>query len=342
MKKYALSVPLFLAALSFQTAHADVSAQVLQIQMKQTEQDVTSVQLAGLVRNTEKLPVRGVQVRIQLLDPQNQPVRSFLLDPFDHMESGQTERFSADYLLRDYNPGYLKATAEVSYTPTSYLQIADWLLTQNWTNLAIWRVPVTDAIKTEERARLESALSYLEQVERYRPEYAEARRKWNLVQYTYGKRLAEAHDLHEAILRLANVEDHSAHAAEAQQLTEEVRLRAIYERALAKALSGNLRGAYRQLLYIPATGPYAQEAATKREAWLKMLKEQRINMSPENPPAGLSSDQRSLWLRRKQGPEGKTTTVREDGSRLTTWWYLDYSHYSFDERGRLVNKQEYK
>ncbi len=322
-------------------AKADVEAQVLNIQMKLTEQNVTDVKLAGIVRNTESLPVRGVQIQIELVNPDDQVVRSFLLEPFDHLQPGQEEAFKADYVLREYDPLYLKAKAKVTYTPTSYAQIADWFLTQNWRNLQIWRIPVSDQAKYTERGRIDTALSYLEHVDRKQEGYADARRKWNLVHYTYGKRLAEANEGHEAILRLSNVEAGTEHAPETAQLLDEIRIKTIYERALLKAKEGNLRGAYRQMMYVPTNSAYAKEAAKYQEEWLKELKEKKISVGPIKPPAYLSADQRAVWLRRTHGPEAFTTTNREDGSKLTTWWDLDYSHYSFDERGRLVNHQDY-
>lgn len=341
MKKPLLFALLAAASLNLQPAQAEVKAQVEKIQMKLTEQNVTDVQLGGTIQNQESLPVRAVQIRINLVNPDNKVVESFLLQPFEHLEPGQLENFQASYVLREYDPLYLKATAEVSYVPTSYIQIADWFLTQNWKNLEIWRIPVTDEAKYTERGRIESALAFLDKVDHHRPEYTDARRKWNLIQYTYGKRLAEANDGHEAILRLANVEPGSAHQAEATALLEQIRLKTIYERAMQKALEGNLRGAYRQLLYLPENSSYGKQAAVKKAEWLKLLKEQKVSMGPIEPPHYLSKDQRSIWLRRQHGPEGFTTTTREDGHKLTTWWYLDYSRYSFDEQGKLLSYQEY-
>lgn len=336
------SAGLLAACLWSPSAQAEVIAQVYKVNVKLTEQNVTEVQLDGQVRNAERLPVRGVQIKINLLNPQNQPVRSFLLEPFEHMESGTTENFSAQYLLREASPVYLKATAEVTFTPTSYLQIADWILTQNWYNLRVWRIPISDAVKSSERERIELALATLEKVDRKRPEeYAEARRKWNLVQYTYGKRLAESGSGHEAILRLANVEPDTVHYPEAQQLVEETRYATIYQRALQKAADGNLRGAYRQMLYIPASGPYAKEARQKREEWLKELKAKKVWLGAIDPPGHLRSDERAIWLRRQHGPEAYTTSQGKSGKKLRTWWYLDYSYYTFDEQGRLVNQQVY-
>ncbi len=330
-----------LFSLVAQPAQAEVKAQVFQVKMQLSEANITQVKLEGLVQNTEALPVRGIQIKLNLLDPNNQQVRSFLLEPFEHLESGDSERFSATYLLRDYDPLYLKATAEVEYTPTSYLQIADWFLTQNWRNLEIWRIPVNPEVKTQERDRIETALAYIEKVEPGRESYEDARRKWNLIQYTYGKRLAESQAGHEAILRLSNVEPDTEHATEAQQLIEEQRYATIFRRAMQKAVDGNLRGAYRQMLYIPNSGAYAQEAAAKREVWLKDLKDSRVWLGKIDPPAKLSKDERNVWLRRNHGPEGYTTSAGNSGKKLRTWWYLDYSHYTFDEQGRLINQKAY-
>lgn len=330
-----------LLSLVVQPAQAEVKAQVFQVKMQLSEANITQVSLDGLLQNTESLPVRGIQIKVNLLDPNNQPVRSFLLEPFEHLESGDSERFSATYLLRDYEPLYLKATAEVAYTPTSYLQIADWFLTQNWRNLEIWRIPVSDDVKTQERDRIETALAYLEKVEPRREAYPDARRKWNLIQYTYGKRLAESEDGHEAILRLSNVEPETEHYSEALKLIETQRQATIFKRAMQKAVDGNLRGAYRQMLYIPNSGTYAKEATAKRDAWLKELKDSKVWLGKIDPPAGLSKDERNVWLRRNHGPEGYTTSSGKSGKKLRTWWYLDYSHYTFDEQGRLINQKAY-
>ena len=323
-------------------AQAEVKAKVMHIQMKLTEQNVTDVHLGGIVSNFEPLPVRAVQVQINLLTPDNKVVRSFLLKPVEHLQPGQQASFNTDYVLREYgDPLYLKATAEVKYTATSYAQIADWFLTQNWPNLAIWRIPVSNEAKYTERGRIEAALATLEKIDHHRSEYAEARRKWNLIHYTYGMRLAEAGEGHEAILRLSNVEAGSDHALEAGALLENIRIKTIYDRALQKAREGNLRGAYHQMQYVPVASPYHKDAIRYQEEWLKALKEQKVWLGAIDPPPHLSVDQRSVWLRRQHGPEGFTSTTREDGTKLTTWWYLDYSHYSFDERGRLVSSQVY-
>lgn len=343
MHKTLLGVLLAAAAvgLNLPASAAEVSAQVLQVKMKLTEQNVTDVQLGGIIKNSEPLPVRGVQIRIRLLTPDNKEVRSFLLEPYDHLEPGQQEVFKADYVLREYDPLYLKATAEVTFTPTSYIQIADWFLTQNWRNLEIWRIPVSDEAKYTERGRIDSAVEWLEQVDHFQPDYREASRKRNLIHYTYGTRLAEAGEGHEAILRLANVEEGSEHYAEASALLDTIRLKTIYERAVKKAAEGNLRGAYRQMMYIPAESAYGKEALKLQESWLKTLKEEKVWLGPIAAPAYLSQDQRGVWLRRQHGPEAHTTSQGEDGKKLTTWWYMDYSHYSFDEKGRLVSQKVY-
>lgn len=337
----ASSLTLSLLSLLAQPAQAEVKAEVFQIKMQLSEANITQVHVEGLLQNSEALPVRGVQIKVNLLDPNNQPVRSFLLEPFEHLEPGDSESFSANYLLRDYDPLYLKATAEVAYTPTSYLQIADWFLTQNWRNLQIWRIPVSESVKTQERDRIETALGYLEKVEAGRESYPDARRKWNLVQYTYGKRLAESEDGHEAILRLSNVEPGTEHYSEALQLIETQRQTTIFKRAMQKAVDGNLRGAYRQMLYISNSGTYAKEAAAKRDEWLKSLKDSRVWLGKIDPPPGLSKDERNLWLRRNHGPEGYTSSTGKSGKKLRTWWYLDYSHYTFDAQGRLINQKVY-
>lgn len=323
-------------------ARAEVKAQVLQIKMKLTEQNLTQVHLQGIVRNTDPLPVRDVKIRVQLLDPQHKPVRSFLLDPFEHLESGQTNSFQADYLLRDYTPLYVEASADLTYTPTSYFQIADWILSRNWRNLELWQIPLTQTLKNAEREQVETAVNYLEKVPSSAGQaYTEARRKINLTQYNYGKRLADSGSLHEAILRLANVEADSEHGQEAQDLVDTIRNQTIFKRAMDKAVRGHYRAAYRQMMYIPESSDLYAKAQAKQAEWLEILKAHKIWLGPISPPPYLSRDQRSVWLRRQHGPEGFTTSVHADGSRLKTWWYLDYSYYTFDAQGKLLNKHEY-
>ena len=342
MKKHALLALFSASCLMMPSALAEVTANVQNIKMVLTEQNLTDVQLAGQVQNTEALPVRNVQIKLHLSTPESKVVRSFVLQPIEHLEPGQTDPFQATYLLREYDPVYLKATAEVEYVSTSYIQIADWFLTQNWERLAIWRMPVNNEMKHTERGRIEAALSYLEKVSQQRPEFVDARRKWNLVQYTYGKRLAEAQDGHEAILRLSNVEPNSEHALEANQLLNEIRYKTIYERAMRKAVDGNLQGAYRQMLYIPAnTKEFGKLAAAKIAEWTLEFEKSKIKIKPIDPPHYLSVDQKNVWLRRQHGPEGYTTTTRDDAKKMTTWWYLDYSHYTFDDQGHLISQQVY-
>ena len=110
---------------------------------------------------------------------------------------------------------------------------------------------------------------------------------------------------------------------------------------MEKAVHGNLKGAFRQMQYIPEGSSYSAEARQKETEWQALLAARHIHIRPVPPPYRLSRDQRSVWLRQQHGPEGVTTSVREDGTRLTTWWYLDYSHFSFDHKGRLLNSVVY-
>jgi hypothetical protein len=305
-----------------------------------TEEQMALVQLSGLVKNTTELPVRGLQVRVRLLDPEQKTLRTFLLPAVPQLDAGKTEYFSAAQILRDQSEPFIRATAQVEYDNTSYLQIADWVMAQSQDKLAVWNIPVKPEALSDERQRVETALGFLTQVENTEKNYPEARRKWNLIQYNYGKRLAESHDLHEAILRLSNVEPTSEYHGLAQEWLARIRPQAIFERAMVKAVDGNLRGAVRQMQYLPPGTPLAAQGQVKTKQWLDTLTRNKIKVGPMDPPAYLSSDQRNVWLRRQHGPEGNTTTVR-DGKTYTTWWYLDYSHFTFDPQGKLVNAITY-
>lgn len=346
MKKHLKSKGLMLGALlafalPMGSVRAEVISQVLKVNLKLTEKQVAAVNVQGLLENKNPLPIRDVQIRVKLLNPNNEMVRSFLLKPFEHIPPEGEQMFQADYVLRDYDALYLKAVSEVAYVSTSYLQVADWILTENWRNLEIWRIPVSQDAKNQERARIELALDYLDRVEPVRPEYAEAREKWNLIQYTYGKRLAEAQNGHEAILRLSNVEPGSAHANEAQLLIEDARVQTIYKRAMQKAVAGNLAGAYRQMLYVPSGHAEYAQAQSKITEWRESLKESNVRLSGIEPPVGLNGAQRSQWLRQHHGAEGYTSSVRPDGQKLRTMWFLDYSHTTYDAQRRLLNKREF-
>ncbi|PIQ24927.1 hypothetical protein COW36_06110 [bacterium (Candidatus Blackallbacteria) CG17_big_fil_post_rev_8_21_14_2_50_48_46] len=320
---------------------AEVLAQVLQVNVRLTEQNITEVEVSGIVKNISPLAVRGVQLEIELLDPEQKPVRRFSIEPYAQMVAGSSEHFSAAYTLREYPHPYLSARVSAKHDSTSYLQIADWIMANNQTLLLLWNVPVKQEVLDNERSRVDLALQYLRYVRPGQPYYAEAQRKWNLIELNYGKRLVASHSLHEALLTLANINPTSEYAQEAQALFNQTRVRTIFERAMEKAVNGNLRGAYRQMQYIPADSNYAREAQAKQEEWKQELDENKIKLGPVNPPAHLSSDQRSVWLRRQHGPEGVTTSKRDDGSTTTTWWYLDYSHFSFDEKGKLLSSTVY-
>ena len=337
-------LPLMALCLTMPRAQAvpqDVKAQVIQVNLHLTEQNVAEVEVSGIVKNVSPLAVRGVQLEIELLDPEQKPVRRFFIDPYARMNAGSSERFKAAYTLREYPHPYMSARAGLHYETTSWLQIADWILARNAALLSLWNVPVPAAVLDNERSRVDLAQKYMRYVRPHAPEYPEAMRKWNLTGLNYGKRLLESHSLHEALLTLANIDPHSEYHAEAVQLFEQSRIRTIFERAMEKAVQGNLKGAVRQLQYIPEGTPYSREARLKEAEWQQILEAQHLHLRPIPPPYRLSPDQRSVWLRQQHGPEGVTTSVREDGTRLTTWWYLDYSHFSFDHKGRLLNSVVY-
>ncbi|MBT9544682.1 MAG: hypothetical protein IV090_04785 [Candidatus Sericytochromatia bacterium] len=323
------------------SSQEEVKAQVLQVNVRMTEQNITEVELSGIVKNLSPLAVRGLQLEIELLDPDQKPVRRFFIKPYAQLTAGASEYFSAAYTLREYNHPYLSARAGVNYDTTSYLQIADWILARNAHLLQLWNLPINEEQLSTERSRVDLASQYLRYVRPGHRYYDEAQRKWNLTQLNYGKRLLTSHSLHEALLTLCNVDPASGHYAEAKALVEQARVRTIYERALEKAVAGNLRGAFRQMQYVPDGTPYTREARAKQAEWLKILEESKVKVGPVEPPSHLSADQRSVWLRRNHGPEGVTTSKREEGQTTTTWWYLDYSHFSFDEKGKLLSSTVY-
>lgn len=323
-------------------ANQEVKAQVLQLHLRLTEQNITEVHVSGIIQNTSPLTVRGVQLEIELLDPEQKPVRRFLVHPsYPQMAAGTSEYFSTTYTLREYPHPYLSARATVHYDTTSYLQIADWILARNHHQLQLWNIPIRQEELDNERTRVDLALQNLRYVRPGEPYYAEAQRKWNLIQLNYGKRLLASHSLHEALLFLANVDPHSEYYPEARALFEQTRVRTIYERAIEKALKGNLKGAFRQMQYVPSDSPYARASRAKLAAWQKILEKSKIQIEPEKPPAYLSADQRAVWLRRQHGPEGVTTSKKDDGHVIITWWYPDYSHFSFDEKGKLLRSTVY-
>lgn len=338
-KKWALG--LFVCVALNAPAWAQVQSQILEVNVQLSSQQITPVQVRGFVKNHHELTIRDVRVSVSLMTPDNQVVRRFYLPTYEHIKPGVTHEFNASQILNDYPQAYVKAQTHVDYKSITYLQVADWIVAQNWHELALWNIPVTDDLKMSETERVNQALDYLTRISADNRLYAEARRKWNILQFNDAKRLFEKGENHEAMLRLANVEPHSQYYAQAQAMIDAQRIPTIYKRAMKKAEEGNLRGAYRQILYIPGESKWATQAQNHQEEWLEELKKNKVWLGALNPPAHLSPDQKKVWLRRSHGPEGYTTSTQKDGQTLTTWWYLDYSHYTFNQKGQLVSSKVY-
>ena len=81
--KGAMMGALLALALPVGSVRAEVVSQVLKVNLKLTEQQVAAVNVQGLLENKNPLPIRDVQVRVKLLNPSNEVVRSFLLKPFE-------------------------------------------------------------------------------------------------------------------------------------------------------------------------------------------------------------------------------------------------------------------
>lgn len=321
-------------------AQANVLAAVHDVDLKLTETHVAQVKLRGVVRNNGPLPVRGVKIRINLLDTQDHLVRHFFLAPLAHLHPGQARSFSMEQVLRDYQDYRIRATALVDYDGISYLQIADWILAQDSEHLKLWFVPVKAQQLQQERSRVDTALHYLTFVKPDEADYAEAHEKWSRIQYNYGTRLAGVRQGHEAMLRLSNVEKNTAIYPEAAGFLKQLRPQVVYERAVAKAVQGNLKGALRQMQYIESDQVYGQPAKAKVAQWKKQLQDSHIRAAYLFPPAHLQGEQRQIWLRMKHGPEGITTSYQGKEKRVT-WWYPDYSFYTFNVAGRLINAKVY-
>lgn len=317
-----------------------VDAKVNEVDLKLTERHVAQVHVRGYIKNNRPLVVRGVKVHIQLLDAQDQPVRHFLLEPLPHLHPGESHSFSMSQMLRNYQDYRLRATPVVECDQISYLQIADWVLAQDSERLKLWFVPVKPAMLQQERSRVDTALYYLTHVRPSDADYAEAREKWGLIQYNYGSRLANVHHGHEALLRLSNVEKTTAIYPEAERLLRRLRPQVIYERAMAKAVKGNLRGAIRQMQYLETDVAYGKPALAKVAQWKKTLKDSHMATAYLFPPYYLKGDQRKAWLRMKYGPEGITTSYHGKDKRVT-WWYPDYSYFTFNAAGQLINSKVY-
>ena len=98
----------------------EVKAQVLQVNVRMTEQNITEVELSGIVKNLSPLAVRGLQLEIELLDPDQKPVRRFFIKPYAQLTAGASEYFSAAYTLREYNHPYLLSLIHISEPTRPY------------------------------------------------------------------------------------------------------------------------------------------------------------------------------------------------------------------------------
>jgi hypothetical protein len=264
-------------------AFASVKTQILEVDVKLSSQQVTEVKIHGFVRNHNELTVRDTHVKVQLLDPNNKVIRSFFLPTYLQIKPGMTHQFEASQTLHESPHAFVKARAQVDYKSITYLQIADWVTAQNWDKLSLWNLPVTHHLKTSETERVNQALHYLTRIETGDSLYREARRKWNLLQYNDAQRLIKKHLDHEAMLRLANVEPHSSYYSQAQALSKSHRAYTIYNRALLKAKDGNLRGAYRQMLYLNKVSTVNKLRYTKKNG-LKNSKKKEYGWENLIPP----------------------------------------------------------
>lgn len=312
-----------------------------------TEQkDIVKVICLGGVRNNNDITIKNVKVYIKIIDKYTKKTIYDMGDVnFPSISPNEVKGFQIQDIISNKDIELIRRNPRVStnvtYNKISYLQIVDWIISKDIKKLNFWDIKFNKNIVDNEHIRTYETLNWLFKVPFNHPEYKEAIEKRNLIMYNYGVRLLETRNYHDAILQLSNVEYGTKYYYLAQRKIREFRFVAIYTRALEKAIKGNMISAIRQISKIPQRSEYFRISQIKIKEWKKILKSKRINWDQKNFVYGyLTPDKRKVLFMMGEQPEGEVSSIRNK-QVLKTWWFSDYSHFTFDRNGKLINSVVY-
>ena len=331
----------FLLFFIFPVWATDVIVKTPVLNIEYTESGDILLSAKGFIKNSSTLAVRGIKTTISFIDEKDKNISSLNLDEISILDSQKAIPFEVKHTLVNQKPARIRAVSDVSYNSITYLEIADWIMSKEKYSLDLWHISYPPEIFTDERTRVYQAVNTLFEVNLNNPDYKEAKEKRNTIMYNYALRMAESQNCHEAILHFFNIEEGCGFYTLAQSKVIECRPAAMYKNAMEKAVKyKNYLCALELIKKIPPNNKYFEQAKEKIKNWEIIIKTKHLRKKYKYPPYYLSYDQRKIWQMMGGGPEGTVETNRGN-NYIKSWWYPDYSHFTFNKNGKLLKSVVY-
>lgn len=322
-------------------AAKEVIVKIPVLNIEYTETGDIFILAKGFMKNNSPLAVRGVKVTISFIDENGQNISSLNLDEISILDSKKAIPFEVKHTMVNKNLARIRAVPDITYDSISYPEIADFVMSKQKYYLDLWHISYVPEIFTDERIRVYEAVNILFLVDKNNPDYKEAGEKRNTIMYNYALRMAEAQNYHEAILHFFNIEEGCSFYTLAGRKIIEYRSAAMYHAALEKAVNHeNYLCALEQIKKIPPHNQYFEQAKEKIKNWETIIKAKHLRKIYQSPPYYLSYDQKKIWRMMGGGSEGTVESNRSE-NHIKTWWYPDYSHFTFDKNGKLLKSVVY-
>ena len=322
------------------SASANITVKIPILNIKYMESGDIIASARGFVKNTSANTVRGLHVRVKLIDENNTKLASLPVNEIPVLQSSKSIPFEVTTTLTNINPSRIRAIPyTIEYESVSYMEIADFITAKQKYNLDLWNIKYPQDMFTDEKKRAYKAVEFLNMIDKKNPNYKEAQEKINGLFYSYAVKEAQSLNYHESVIHFFYVNEKSHFYNMAQRKIIEYRAAAIYKRAMEKAVKQKkYLEALEQMRTVPRASEYYDRARERVKNWEKIVKDNHLRR--KNNFRTLTYDQKKIAALMEGSPDFITDRNKGD-NYIKIWWYPNYSHFNFNKNGKLINSVIY-
>lgn len=304
------------------------------------EQKSFIIRCLGSLANKSDLILKNIKVTVQIMDTNKNLIEEIPLDYIDRVEPGQEKSFKIEkYINTKSSPYDIRAKAIISEVEkTDAIQIAQWFIDGRKEMLKYWDIPFNEKEFQNGSNLRDSAIKVLDQINPDDINYQKARDMINQLRYTEGLINLSAADYSNAFINLIEIAPEHDYSGKAEKLIDLYRPQTVFE----KAKSYYPKKDYIKALSLFRTIPPQSELYFEAQKELKKLYFLTGTSLAKKSLPDLNSyteDQVKIIKLMENKPELILKNL--PSKNQTIWVFSDFSHFNFDENGKLVKYRIY-
>jgi len=316
----------------------DISLRVVALEVRVGTEESHLVSAVGSLKNNTGNLVKNIRIKIVLTDTENNRLAEFPLEETYELYPASEKAFKGESFIQTPVSVYeLRGFAEILESEsTNVVEIANWFLNSNRQKLSEWNIPFNESDFANESAKRVAALKVLNKSLEQNMDLPEVRQLIAEIKYSEAKKMLENKNLDQAMISLLTI---ARENSEADKLIKKYRSAAIAEK-VETMLKDNKKN-YQTINLLRSIPPGDENYRFARNEIKKILvntKKNPLRVETFNKK-NYSEDQQKVLELMENLPN--RILEKNPNKDEIIWVFSDYSYFSFDKKGQLVNYNLY-